>query len=161
MLSQRGEMVLHASAVAVEDKALAFVGRSGEGKSTLCANFNQQGFPLITDDYLLVKRNGDRYLGYPNYPGFRLWRESRLALSLEVEEDKIKPNYKAKDRIPAAEKAAFSLNPSLVQGLYILSSPDDENNREGIQISPIPLSYAFMEILYASYYLDTSDQNIN
>ena len=161
MLSQRGEMVLHASAVAVEDKALAFVGRSGEGKSTLCASFYQQGFPLITDDYLLVKRHGDRYLGYPSYPGFRLWRESRLALSLEVEEDKIKPNYKGKDRIQAAGKAAFSLVPSLVQGLYILSSPDDENNKEGIQISPIPLRDAFMEILYASYYLDTSDQNIN
>ena len=43
----------------------------------------------------------------------------------------------------------------------ILSSPDDENNKGGIQISQIPLRDAFMEILYASYYLDTSDQNIN
>jgi hypothetical protein len=44
--------------------------------------------------------------------------------------------------------------------LYILSSSDDEK-KEGINITQIVLRDAFMEILYASYYLNTSDQNIN
>ena len=37
VLALRGETVLHASAVAIESSALAFVGQSGRGKSTLAA----------------------------------------------------------------------------------------------------------------------------
>ena len=38
-LSRQGKLVLHASAVAVGDIALAFAGESGRGKSTLAASF--------------------------------------------------------------------------------------------------------------------------
>jgi hypothetical protein len=46
--------VLHASAVAVDGAALAFVGQSGRGKSTLAALLCADDALLLTDDVLVV-----------------------------------------------------------------------------------------------------------
>jgi hypothetical protein len=54
LLTLRGHLVLHASAVAVGDVALAFVGQSGQGKSTMAALMCVDGAELLTDDVLTV-----------------------------------------------------------------------------------------------------------
>lgn len=54
LLRLRGTTVLHASAVAVEDRALAFIGQSGRGKSTMATLMCLGGGELITDDVLAV-----------------------------------------------------------------------------------------------------------
>jgi hypothetical protein len=54
LLTLRGETVLHASAVAIDEAALAFVGQSGRGKSTLAALLCVDGAQLVTDDVLTV-----------------------------------------------------------------------------------------------------------
>ena len=52
VLTMRGETVLHASAVQVGDAALAFVGASGMGKSTMATLLCADGARLVTDDVL-------------------------------------------------------------------------------------------------------------
>jgi hypothetical protein len=52
VLAMRGEVVLHASAVQVGDAALAFVGASGMGKSTMATLLCADGARLVTDDLL-------------------------------------------------------------------------------------------------------------
>lgn len=52
LLIMRGYPVLHASAVQLGDHALAFVGRSGMGKSTMATLMCADGARLITDDLL-------------------------------------------------------------------------------------------------------------
>ena len=59
ILTLMGECVLHASAVEFGDVALAFVGRSGGGKSTLAALCCAGGAKLITDDLLRLDMAGD------------------------------------------------------------------------------------------------------
>jgi hypothetical protein len=54
LLTLRGHLVLHASAVAMDDVALAFVGQSGQGKSTMAALMCVDGAELVTDDVLSV-----------------------------------------------------------------------------------------------------------
>jgi hypothetical protein len=65
VLMMRGELVLHASAVDVGDRAVAFAGFSGMGKSTLATLCCSQGARLVTDDVLrLDLADGVRcYLG--------------------------------------------------------------------------------------------------
>jgi hypothetical protein len=65
VLVMRGEVVLHASAVEIDGRALAFVGQSGMGKSTLATLLCDAGGLLVTDDVLRVDLgNGARcYLG--------------------------------------------------------------------------------------------------
>lgn len=54
LLMVRGHGVLHASAVEVDGRALAFVGCSGMGKSTMAALLCAAGARLVTDDVLRV-----------------------------------------------------------------------------------------------------------
>jgi hypothetical protein len=54
LLNLRGHLVLHASAVEIDGAALAFVGQSGRGKSTMAALMCVDGAELVTDDVLSV-----------------------------------------------------------------------------------------------------------
>jgi hypothetical protein len=54
LLAMRGQFVLHGSAVEVNGKGLAFVGASGQGKSTMAAVMCAAGAQLVTDDIMPV-----------------------------------------------------------------------------------------------------------
>ncbi|MGH8900630.1 MAG: hypothetical protein ACRDYA_02875 [Egibacteraceae bacterium] len=58
VLSLGGDCVLHASAVEVDGAAIAIVGQSGMGKSTLAALLCAAGASLLTDDVLRVDVGG-------------------------------------------------------------------------------------------------------
>ena len=60
-LNLRGEPVLHASAVAMGDRAVTFMGASGMGKSTLATLLCAHGARLITDDALRLVRESDDF----------------------------------------------------------------------------------------------------
>lgn len=55
LLTLGGHAVLHASAVELGGRAIAFAGLSGSGKSTLAALFCAAGARLVTDDVLGVR----------------------------------------------------------------------------------------------------------
>src|SRR5262245_28440463 len=50
LLYQRELVVLHASAVALNGSAVAFLGESGAGKSTMAAAMHAYGYEIIADD---------------------------------------------------------------------------------------------------------------
>ena len=52
--------MLHASAVELDGSAMAFVGNSGQGKSTMATLMCARGARLVTDDVLSVDLDGDR-----------------------------------------------------------------------------------------------------
>jgi hypothetical protein len=54
----RGMDVLHASAVAIAGRAVAFLGASGAGKTTLAGRIAARGAPLVTDDVLALDLAG-------------------------------------------------------------------------------------------------------
>lgn len=58
LLVRRGHLVLHGSAVATDEGALAFVAPSGGGKSTMATLLCADGAGLVTDDVLRVDLDG-------------------------------------------------------------------------------------------------------
>jgi hypothetical protein len=64
----QGFELLHASAVELEGRAVAFTGRSGAGKSSLAAHLAASGAPLVTDDVLSVECSPDGVLAHPGVP---------------------------------------------------------------------------------------------
>lgn len=79
LLRQRGLLVLHGSSVVVDDVAIAFLGNSGAGKSTLAQAFHRQGYPVLTDDVMVVELEGGSPKVLPGYPLIKLWPESATA----------------------------------------------------------------------------------
>jgi len=75
-LKLRHELVLHASAVQLDGRALAFVGASGMGKSTLAAALCRTGCELVADDVLRIDLSDTAVVRV--YPGST---ESRLRMN--------------------------------------------------------------------------------
>jgi hypothetical protein len=63
----RGHEVLHASAVAINGRAVAFVGETGAGKTSLAVQLLLRGAGFVTDDVLAV--DADTKGGVVAYPG--------------------------------------------------------------------------------------------
>lgn len=84
LLHQRGQIVLHASAVRVAGKAVLFCGASGAGKSTLAAALAQRGFPVVTDDFCAIDFAGDGALVVQSDGRqLKLWAQTIEHLSLQ------------------------------------------------------------------------------
>jgi hypothetical protein len=83
LLHQREQIVLHASAVRVNGKAVLFCGSSGAGKSTLAAALAQRGYPLVTDDFCTLGLGGAATpLVYPDGRQLKLWAQAIDRLDL-------------------------------------------------------------------------------
>jgi hypothetical protein len=63
VLHLRGTPCLHGSAVAVDGRAVAFLGHSGAGKSTTAAAFVRAGLPALTDDVLALDEEQESGVG--------------------------------------------------------------------------------------------------
>jgi hypothetical protein len=83
LLHQRGEIVLHASAVQVNGRAVLFCGSSGAGKSTLAAALAQRGFPLVADDLCAITlAPGAPPMVQPDGRHLKLWAQAIERLDL-------------------------------------------------------------------------------
>ena len=76
LLHQRGLFPLHANAVEIEGRAVAFMGSSGAGKSSLAAWLHDRGFRLISDDVCVVEVRDGRAFAAPGLPRLRLWQDA-------------------------------------------------------------------------------------
>ncbi|MGV3466511.1 MAG: aldolase [Heyndrickxia sp.] len=84
VLMQRRILPLHGSAIEIDGKAYAFIGKRGAGKSTLASTFVNEGFKLISDDIVPILINSNKIpTVIPSYPQQKLWEESLFRLGLE------------------------------------------------------------------------------
>jgi HPr kinase/phosphorylase len=64
----RGLEVFHAGAVVVGGRAVALLGPSGAGKTSIAMELCRLGASFLADDVLAVERDGGRLLGHPGAP---------------------------------------------------------------------------------------------
>ncbi len=76
LLMQRGLLVLHASSIVVNGAAIAFMGESGWGKSTLAESFHAQGYGILTDDVMAIQLDSQIPMVIPSFPQIKLWPDS-------------------------------------------------------------------------------------
>jgi hypothetical protein len=76
VLALRGLSVLHASVVCIDQNAIALLGPGRAGKSTTCAAFALQGFPVLTEDVAAIRPAHSGFEVLPGYPVVRLWPDS-------------------------------------------------------------------------------------
>ncbi|MGN6717146.1 MAG: HPr kinase/phosphorylase [Candidatus Binatia bacterium] len=84
LLHQREQIVLHASAVEVNGRAIVFCGPSGAGKSTLAAALAQRGYRLLTDDVCAITLSANTApIVHPDGRQLKLWAQAIEQLELE------------------------------------------------------------------------------
>src|SRR5206468_10962716 len=64
-LLKQGIEPLHATVPVIDGMAVALLGNSGYGKSTMGAAFLQVGARLLTDDLLVLRKQGDNWIAHP------------------------------------------------------------------------------------------------
>jgi hypothetical protein len=120
ILQQRGYLVLHASAVVVGGKAVAFIGWKGKGKSTTAASLYVRGCPLLTDDLLALDgKDGQPVLAHPGFPQFKLWPDSAKTALFEDAETlpKLMADY---DKRVKTVVSGFASAPAPLAAIYVL-----------------------------------------
>jgi hypothetical protein len=81
-LIKQGFDPLHATVVVIDGVAVAFLGESGYGKSTLAAAFVRSGHRLLTDDLLVLSEHDHTLTAHPGPPRIKLFPEiARAVLS--------------------------------------------------------------------------------
>ncbi|MGB9980268.1 hypothetical protein [Methanobacterium sp.] len=143
LLYQRGLLVLHASAVKMGDHAVAFLGYSGIGKSTIAMALNKKGYPLITDDILAIEMNNDGNVILPGFPQLKLSSEM---ISLMWNNLKEKPKIISKpDHRFHCATSNFSMESLPLKSVYII----EEDIKSHVDI--IKPQEALMKLVHNSY----------
>lgn len=76
----KGDLVLHGGSVLLPSgRVAAFIGRPGQGKSSLVTALGNAGWPVLGDDACRLVRRDDEWWAFPSYPGVRLTGASRAA----------------------------------------------------------------------------------
>lgn len=159
VLRSQGVLCLHASAVAIEKRAIAFVGQAGAGKSTTAAAFARLGYPVLTDDVLALTPQNSAYWVQPAYPGVRLWDASVTALFGRAEAlPRLVPTHPTWDKRYldlTRSPYTFQSQPIPLTCIYLLDSRQSQNPQgEIIDVSPQEGAVALIANTYTNYLLN-------
>jgi len=125
LLHQRGLLPLHGSAIEVAGGAVAFVGPSGVGKSTIAAALARRGYRVMADDVTPVSLEGGAPTVLPGYPQLKIWADSAEKLGERTEELRRVRTQLEKYGLPVGE--LYCATPVPLRRVYVLSTT---NTRE-------------------------------
>jgi hypothetical protein len=149
LLQQRGRIVLHASAVALNHHAVGFLGGPRWGKSTTAAAMLGRGHEVVTDDVLAVDiESAANPIVFPGFPQLKLWPEAAVASLGDAPEQlpRIHPQVEKRAR---RTDDAFVRELLPLRCLYVLSPPTDGQSEA--EIEPLRPHQAFIELTRHSY----------
>jgi len=155
-LSRQGRLVFHASAVEIEDAAVAFMGESGKGKSTLAASFATCGFRFLTDDGLLVESGDGGHQVMPSHPSIRLWLDSKAALIAPDTPTAPALEFTSKSRFLANDRIAFCDQARPLRRVYFLG----DGSAATCVFERLAPTEAMLELVKHSFLLDIEEQDM-
>jgi hypothetical protein len=143
-LFQRGHLVLHASAVSLDEHVLAFAGPSGTGKSTLAAAFLARGAALVTDDVVCLEATGPVPLVQPAYPAMRLDTASSPVLGRDASPlGRLDAGGSGKEVFAVVERFEIARKP--LHALFVVEDGED------LVVARKPPQQAAIDLVFNSY----------
>lgn len=143
LLRQRGLLVLHASSIATNDGAVAFLGGSGWGKSTLAEAFHAQGYSILTDDVMAVQTETDHPIVFPGFPQVKLWPEA--AASIGHAPESLPLLHSQTEKLAHRLTRGFLQTPLPLKRIYLLGKGNHH------EIVPLQSQEAFLELVRHSH----------
>ena len=147
---QRGYLPLHASALLVDDRAIAIGACSHSGKSVLAAALTKRGCPLIVDDMMVVDWSQEVPIVLPGYQKLRLWKDACEQLGLM--RDTIAKAHLIRDKFVVETVGSPPQTPVPLTDVLILT------DRRGGSLSVHPLGpvQGLQHLLAATHMLDAA-----
>jgi len=160
-LATTGRLVLHASAVTLASgESVAFLGRSGFGKSTLASSFHRHGAQLISDDCILLDRDQNGVTVVGGLEGIRLFPDSVNALFNESAGFTNYTPYTDKQQLLLRGQAGNDCpQPRALDTLFLLNDPGQEPSND-VRVGTVPGSTAMMAMIGGAFSLDPSDREL-
>jgi len=156
LCQQRGLLPLHASAVSSRHGVVAFLGRSGQGKSSLAAHLAQRGFAVVADDVCLVDpAPPGETMVIPTAPWLKLWRNSLENLGRPADGLERVFSEDDKYRLPLPS----GLTPEPIRTLMFLE--DGEKSSPAInfeEVSAVEAVPLLMNLTHSAYLLQATGQ---
>lgn len=147
LLHQRGVLPLHANAIEIDGRAVAFMGESGAGKSTLAAWFHDRGHRILADDVCAILFDDEgQPVALPGLPRFRLWQQALEASGRSPEG--LTRSYAADDwdkfDVPVAAGTAVSAALPLA-AIYVLDRGNELEFRRlgGVEAAEAVISHTY------------------
>ena len=162
LIAQQGHTVLHAGAVSLaeDSRAIAFIGPTGSGKSTLSALFSKHGASLLTDDCLRIDFQDSQTLAFPAYPSIRFWENDHDLLLPEYRDQSTSQStsYSSKRCLQFGQfPYTFCKQPARLNTLYLLI-PENSGNQH-ISITPASKAETVSFLTANCFRLDVEDLN--
>ena len=149
-LLKQGVEPLHATVIAVDGGAVAFVGDSGFGKSSMGAAFLQAGHRLLTDDLLVLKRDSERLYAYPGPCRIKLFPAIAGAVLAEMANGVAMNPLTPKLVIPLAPDQ-HCCRPVPLRAIYVLSPPSPRSTSKRVTIRRLSQRRAFLAMLQNTF----------
>lgn len=153
-LRLQGIPCLHASVIAVDNCAIAFIGAKGAGKSTTAAALAQRGQPILSEEIAAFSLVETDFIVQPGYPRLRLWTPSIDYLGLSS--TFLKRIFRAREKRYVeltTEKGAsawrFQDKPLPLAAIYILQNRQSELATPYIE--SIPTELGLMHLMAHRY----------
>jgi hypothetical protein len=144
-LVRQGIDPLHATVVDIGGAAVAFLGDSGYGKSSLAAAFVGAGDRLVTDDLLVISETAAGLVAHPGPPRLKLYPQALRRLL---------PEARGTILITASPKLMVPLTPRQataavvpLRAVYVLAPPDDAREHARVTIRTLSPRQACLALI--------------
>ncbi len=132
ILHQRGLLPLHANAIEIEGRAVAFMGHSGAGKSTMAAWFLDRGHRVLADDVCVVSPDKTgQPLAHRGIPRLRLWREAIEVSGRQVDDYELAFDDMDKFNVPTPRPEENRAIP--LDHIYLLEKAEREGESGSVR----------------------------
>jgi hypothetical protein len=156
LLRLRGTVCLHASAVVVDNQAIALVGPPAAGKSTTAAALARRGVPVLSDDVVALVERDHGWFVEAGYPCVRMRPEAVCTMFDSLDALPLMTPTWDRRYIDLTERPyLFGAETTPLGGICILDVRRDEADLP--RIEPMTAKDALMALVenaYTSYLLD-------
>jgi len=128
LLGQRGLLALHGSTALINGKAVAILGNSSVGKTSVALALYDKGIPILSDEVCALGRGRGGLVVYPGAPCLHVWQDTLDTSGRDV--NGFAPIRRGLHKYSFPLRERLSANPVELSRIFILNN----HNREEILV---------------------------
>ena len=150
LLQQRGYLALHGAVAEINGKAVAFLGSSPSGKTTIALNLYDRGYKLLGDEVCAINIQNGKAKVFPGVPQLNAWEDTLVSAGKEV--NCLQPVRQGLEKYAFSILEKYCEEPSELSAVVLLTG----HNKETIQADAVKGGKKFERLVNNSFYYGTA-----